>query len=77
GYWLVGANGAVYGFGPAATKYGSGAGLSPQPVKALVPTTDGAGYWVVSANGTAAGFGNAGAQGSATSSKYTVVAGAS
>jgi hypothetical protein len=76
GYWLVAANGGVFAFGPAATKYGSGAGLSPQPVKALVPTADGAGYWVVSADGTAAGFGNAGAQGSATSSKYTVVAGA-
>ncbi len=70
------ANGSVYAFGPSATNYGSGAGLSPQPVKAIVPTADGAGYWVVSANGTAAGFGNAGAQGSATSAKYTVVGGA-
>jgi hypothetical protein len=77
GYWLVASNGGVFAFGPDATNYGSGVGLSPQPVKALVPTEDGAGYWVVSANGTAAGFGNAGAQGSATSAKFTVVAGAS
>ena len=76
GYWLVAANGSVYAFGPRATNYGSGTGLSPQPVKAIVATVDGAGYWVVSANGTAAGFGNAGAQGSATSAKYTVVGGA-
>ena len=76
GYWLVASNGSVYAFGPRATNYGSGAGLSPQPVKAIVPTANGAGYWVVSANGTAAGFGNAGAQGSATSAKYTVVGGA-
>jgi len=76
GYWLVAANGSVYAFGPSATNYGSGTGLSPQPVKAIVATADGAGYWVVSANGTAAGFGNAGAQGSATSAKYTVVGGA-
>jgi hypothetical protein len=76
GYWLVAANGSVYAFGPSATNYGSGAGLSPQPVKAIVATANGAGYWVVSANGTAAGFGNAGAQGSATSAKYTVVGGA-
>jgi hypothetical protein len=72
----VAANGSVYAFGPRATNYGSGTGLSPQPVKAIVATVDGAGYWVVSANGTAAGFGNAGAQGSATSAKYTVVGGA-
>lgn len=76
GYWLVAANGSVYAFGPSATNYGSGTGLSPQPVKAIVATANGAGYWVVSANGTAAGFGNAGAQGSATSAKYTVVGGA-
>ena len=42
----------------------------------LVPTENGAGYWIVSANGTAAGFGNAGAQGSPTSAKTTVVGGA-
>jgi hypothetical protein len=76
GYWLVAANGSVYPFGPSATNYGSSTALSPQPVKAIVATPDGAGYWVVSANGTAAGFGNAGAQGSATSAKYTVVGGA-
>ncbi len=76
GYWLVAADGHVFAFGPAATNYGSGAGLSPTPVKAIVPTAGGAGYWVVSANGTAAGFGNAGAQGSPTSAKTTVVGGA-
>ena len=76
GYWLVGADGNVFAFGPAATNYGSGDGLSPTPVKAIVPTGNGAGYWIVSANGTAAGFGNAGAQGSPTSTKTTVVGGA-
>ena len=76
GYWLVAAGGDVFAFGPAATNYGSGDGLSPTPVKALVPTKNGAGYWIVSANGTAAGFGNAGAQGSPTSAKTTVVGGA-
>jgi hypothetical protein len=75
GYWLVASDGTVSAFG-GATYYGSGAGLSPKPVKAIVATSNGAGYWVVSANGTAAGFGNAGAQGSPTSAKTTVVAGA-
>jgi hypothetical protein len=42
-----------------------------------VPTSDGDGYWIVSANGTAAGFGDAGAQGSHSSAKTTVVGGAS
>jgi hypothetical protein len=75
GYWLVASDGSVSAFGQA-TYYGSGPGLSPKPVKAIVATSNGDGYWVVSANGTAAGFGNAGAQGTPTSSKTTVVAGA-
>jgi len=77
GYWLVASDGGVFAFGPAATFFGSGSSLSPKPVKAIVPTSDGDGYWIVSANGTAAGFGDAGAQGSASSSKTTVVGGAS
>ncbi len=77
GYWLVAADGGVFGFGRAATFFGSGASLSPKPVKAIVPTSDGNGYWIVSANGTAAGFGDAGAQGSHSSAKTSVVGGAS
>jgi hypothetical protein len=76
GYWLVAADGGVFGFG-RATFFGSGTSLSPKPVKAIVPTSDGAGYWIVSANGTAAGFGDAGAQGSRSSAKTAVVGGAS
>jgi len=76
GYWLVSSDGSVFAFG-RATFFGSAAGLSPKPVKAIVPTSDGNGYWVVSANGTAAGFGDAGAQGSRSSAKTTVVGGAS
>ena len=75
GYWLVASDGGVFAFGKA-TYYGSGLGLSPQPVRAIVPSPDGGGYWVVSANGTAAGFGDAGAQGSATLKTNTVIAGA-
>jgi len=75
GYWLLEANGAVFGYGDAIT-LGSGAGLAPMPVRALVRTADGEGYWVVSANGTAAGFGDAGAQGSGVSSAKQVVTGA-
>jgi protocatechuate 3,4-dioxygenase beta subunit len=75
GYWLVASDGGVFAFGKA-TYYGSGLGLSPKPVKAIVPTPGGGGYWVVSANGTVAGFGDAGAQGSPTLSAGTVVAGA-
>jgi hypothetical protein len=75
GYWLVGSDGAVFAFGHA-TYFGSGLGLSPGPVKALVPTADGAGYWVVSANGTMTGFGDAGGQGSPVLRAGEVVGGA-
>jgi len=77
GYWLVATNGGVFAFGRAATFFGSGTSLSPKPVKAIVPTSDGNGYWIVSANGTAAGFGDAGAQGSRSNAKTSVVGGAS
>lgn len=53
---------------------GSGAGLSPQLVRSLVPLADG--DWVVSVNGTVTGFGDAGAQGSWTVFAKTAIQGA-
>ncbi|HYA44544.1 MAG TPA: hypothetical protein VED59_02990 [Acidimicrobiales bacterium] len=52
-------------------------GISPKPIRALLPTADGDGYWIVSANGTVAGFGDAGSQSSKTvPAGAAVVAGA-
>ena len=58
GYWMVGADGKVYGFG-TAQKFGD-AGLTPgtQAVD-LEPTPTGDGYWVVDDAGGVAAFGDA------------------
>jgi len=59
GYWMVGADGKVYGFG-TAIKYGGDAGLTPgsQAVD-LEPTPSGNGYWVVDDAGGVSSFGDA------------------
>jgi hypothetical protein len=58
GYWMVGADGKVYGFGNAQ-KYGD-AGLTPGTSAAdLEPTPTGHGYWVVDDAGGVASFGDA------------------
>jgi hypothetical protein len=54
GYWMLAANGAVYGFGDAA-KMGDAAG----PTVAIAPRLDGKGYWTVDAAGNVSHFGAA------------------
>ncbi len=68
GYWLVGADGAVYPFGDARY-YGSLPGIRvkpPAPVVAVAATPDGKGYWLVDAGGAVYPFGDARYYGSAS-----------
>ena len=59
GYWLVGADGAIYPFGDAGN-FGAPTGSLPQPVIGMVATTNGQGYWLAGADGSVYKFGNAG-----------------
>jgi len=59
GYWLAGADGAIYKFGDAAD-YGSMAGQPlNQPIVGLAPTADAHGYWEVAGDGGIFSFGDA------------------
>jgi hypothetical protein len=58
GYWLVGADGGVFGFG--ATFFGSlGAFTLSRPVVGMAATDDGYGYWLVGSDGGVFAFGDA------------------
>lgn len=62
GYWLVGADGGVFGFGDAGF-YGSlpGNHITPQePIVGIAPTQGGAGYWLDGSDGGVFTFGDAG-----------------
>ncbi|ACU54658.1 SpoIID/LytB domain protein [Acidimicrobium ferrooxidans DSM 10331] len=85
GYWLVAADGGVFGFGDAhfyGNTYSAGySGLGgshplPAPVVTLVPTADGQGYWLVLANGDVFAFGDASDLASADVGSATVVSAA-
>ncbi|HEY4929302.1 MAG TPA: hypothetical protein VIH95_09125 [Acidimicrobiales bacterium] len=59
GYWLVGADGAVYAFG-GAHYYGGMAGLRlNSPITGIVPSSDGRGYWLVAKDGGVFSYGDA------------------
>ena len=59
GYWLVGANGAVFPFGPAPS-LASAAGLPlGAPIVGIASTADGGGYWEVARDGGVFAFGDA------------------
>ena len=65
GYWMVGSDGGVFGFGDAGF-VGSlpGLGVHVSDIVAMVPTSDGKGYWMVGRDGGVFGFGDAGFVGS-------------
>jgi hypothetical protein len=64
GYWLVGADGAVYNYGDALF-FGSMRGTRlNQPIVAMATTPDGGGYWLVATDGGIFAFGDAGFYGS-------------
>jgi Phage tail lysozyme len=54
GYWMLGADGAVYPFGSA-----SNSGSAPSPAVAIAARADGRGYWVVDPGGEVRHFGEA------------------
>ena len=67
GYWLVAADGGVFGFGDAQF-YGSTGNIAlNQPIVGMASTPDGGGYWLVAADGGVFGIGDAGFYGSASS----------
>ena len=63
GYWLAGADGAVYGFG-AAGDFGNVAAAVRQPIAGAAATPTGDGYWLVGSDGGVFSFGDAGFYGS-------------
>jgi hypothetical protein len=58
GYWLAGANGAVFPFGTAAA-LGSTSGTLNAPIVGIASTPDGGGYWEVAKDGGVFTFGSA------------------
>ncbi len=65
GYWIVGADGSVYGFGGAPDE-GSlpRIGVHVDDIVALIPTADSRGYWMIGSDGGVFAFGDAGYVGS-------------
>ena len=65
GYWMVGSDGGVFGFGDAGY-VGSlpGVGVKVADIVGMVSTADGKGYWMVGSDGGVFGFGDAGYVGS-------------
>jgi hypothetical protein len=58
GYWMLGSDGSVHGFGNAAQL-----GSATRPVVAIASRRDGSGYWVTDARGTVSSFGAAASHG--------------
>jgi hypothetical protein len=59
GYWMAGADGAVYSFGTAGS-YGSLAGTPlNKPIVTMAATPSGQGYWLVASDGGIFSFGDA------------------
>jgi subtilisin family serine protease len=67
GYWMVGADGAVYGFGSARAL--GNAPVGPATAADLEPTRSGHGYWVVDDRGRVFAFGDAGWRGNVASDR--------
>ena len=58
GYWMLGADGAVYPFGQAGKAGGASVGAARSAVD-IEPTPSGRGYWVLDDSGTVSPFGDA------------------
>ena len=59
GYWFVGADGGVFGFGGAAFHGSTGATKLNKPIVGMAPTPSGRGYWLVASDGGVFSFGDA------------------
>jgi hypothetical protein len=66
GYWLVAADGGIFGFGTANFFGSTGSLRLNAPIVGMASTPDGQGYWLVGSDGGVFAFGNAGFHGSAT-----------
>ncbi|HET7489831.1 MAG TPA: M23 family metallopeptidase [Acidimicrobiales bacterium] len=64
GYWVLGADGGVFGFGAAAFHGSTGNLKLSQPVVGMAATPTGEGYWLVARDGGIFAFGDAGFFGS-------------
>ncbi len=65
GYWLVGPEGGVLGFGDAHYYGSTGSEPRHSPIVGIAPTPDGGGYWLVGSDGSVLSFGDAHYYGSA------------
>ena len=59
GYWLVAADGGIFGYGDAAYFGSHGGSPLNQPIVGMAATPDGLGYWLVAADGGIFGYGDA------------------
>ena len=64
GYWLLGSDGGVFGFGAARFLGSTGSSKLNQPVVGMAATPTGAGYWLVARDGGIFAFGDAAFHGS-------------
>jgi len=65
GYWTVGADGGVFGFGGAGFRGSTGALRLNRPIVAMAPSRSGQGYWLAASDGGIFAFGDAPFLGSA------------
>ena len=59
GYWFVGTDGGVYGFGGARFEGSTGATRLNKPIVGMAGTRSGRGYWLVASDGGVFAFGDA------------------
>ena len=67
GYWLVGSDGGVFGYGDAPFFGSTGSLHLNAPIVGMAATADGGGYWLVARDGGVFNYGDAGFFGSAGS----------
>lgn len=76
GYWLVGADGGVFGFGDAVFASNI-TGRAGSPVVGVTPTAEGRGYWLANSTGGVFAFGSASFVGSLNASAPRPIVGIS
>jgi hypothetical protein len=59
GYWLVGADGGIFGFGSASFHGSMGGKTLAAPIAGMTAAPDGAGYWLLGSDGGIFTFGDA------------------
>ena len=64
GYWEVGSDGGIFGYGDAAFHGSRGGQPLNRPIVGMAATPDGGGYWLVASDGGVFGYGDAAFYGS-------------